>query len=417
MDKLLESFLKRLIQKGTLDVTTAAGRAFRVGDGTGKRVGLRFADASAEWRLLSDPELALGELYMEGMLTVGPGDVYDLCELALRNLKIAGGPRWLRLLSRGRVALRRLAQRNDPVRAQKNVAHHYDIDARLYALFLDSDRQYSCAYFENEHDTLEDAQLAKKRHIAAKLAIEPGCKVLDIGSGWGGLGLYLAQYCGAEVTGVTLSREQLAVARQRAGERNLNARIDFRLQDYRDVPEKFDRVVSVGMFEHVGVGYYDTFFQKIAEALKDDGVALMHTIGRTNGPGVTNPWIARYIFPGGYIPAMSEVVAAIERAGLIVCDVEILRLHYALTLQAWRGRFMARRNEAAALYDERFCRMWEFYLAASEAVFRLGEDVVFQFQIARRVDALPLTRDYVAERERQLRTRDSSLSGLRAAGA
>lgn len=283
-------------------------------------------------------------------------------------------------------------------------------------MFLDSDRQYSCAYFGRPDQSLDDAQLAKKRRIAAKLVVEPGMRVLDIGAGWGGLGLYLGEHCGAHVTGVTLSQEQIGIARRRAEERGLAGRVEFRLQDYRDTPETFDRIVSVGMFEHVGVGYYDTFFQKMATSLKDDGVALLHTIGRTDGPGVTNPWITKYIFPGGYIPAMSEVVAAIERAGLLIADIEILRLHYALTLRAWRQRFMARREEAAAIYDERFCRMWEFYLAASEATFRVGDDVVFQFQIVKRVDALPITRAYIAERERALQARDSNLPGLRLAG-
>ena len=397
-------------------MTTATGQRFCVGDGEGKAIAIRFVDAAAEWRLLRDPELSLGELYMDGALVVESGDIYDVIELGLRNLQLARGPRWLQILTQLRVALRRFGQRNDEQRAQRNVAHHYDIDARLYSLFLDSDRQYSCAYFESEAQSLEDAQLAKKRHIAAKLAIDANHSVLDIGSGWGGLGLYLAQFCGARVTGVTLSSEQLAIAQQRAAERRLSQYVDFRFQDYREIEEKFDRIVSVGMFEHVGIGYYDMFFQKIANSLKEDGVALVHTIGRTDGPGVTNPWITKYIFPGGYIPAMSEVVTAIERAGLLIADVEILRLHYALTLRAWRQRFMARREEAVAIYDERFCRMWEFYLAASEASFRLGENVVFQFQLARKVDALPITRDYIGERERQLRARDTSLEGLRLAG-
>ena len=371
MDGLLGHFLKNFIREGTLVVTRSSGRVFLAGDGTGQPVGVRFASTAAERRLMMDPELALGELYTDGLLTVGPGDIFDVIELGLRNLGRAGEPRRIRFLNRLRVATRRLRQLNNARRARRNVAHHYDIDARIYSMFLDSDLQYSCACFETAGDTLEDAQLAKKRRIAAKLAVQAQ-DVLDLN-------------------------------------------IDFRLQDYRSVSEKFDRVVSVGMFEHVGVGFFDTFFRKIADCLTDDGIALVHTIGRTDGPGDTNPWITKYIFPGGYIPAMSEVLAAIERAGLLVTDVEVLRLHYAMTLKAWRDRFMARRGEAAAIYDERFCRMWEFYLAASEASFRRGENVVFQFQLARKVDALPLTRDYMTEREDELRRLETAPRGVRLA--
>ena len=282
--------------------------------------------------------------------------------------------------------------------------------------FSISDRQYSCGYFEYESQSLDDAQFAKKRHIAAKLLVEPGHKVLDIGCGWGGLALYLADFCGADVTGITLSTEQLAAARGRVTERQLSEHVDFRLQDYRDVGEHFDRIVSVGMLEHVGVGYLDAYFRKVAEMLAKDGVALIHTIGRMGPPGTTSPWTDKYIFPGGYIPALSEVAAAIERSHLFVTDVEILRLHYAETLKAWLDRFMARRQEAAALYDERFCRMWEYYLAGAESGFRLGDFVVFQFQLAHDVHAVPLTRDYITERESELRKRDSARAGLRLAG-
>ena len=310
--------------------------------------------------------------------------------------------------------MRRLHQMNRGERAKRNVAHHYDLDRRLYDLFLDTDRQYSCAYFETPGQSLDDAQLAKKRHIAAKLAVEPGHRVLDIGCGWGGLGLYLADVVGADVVGITLSEEQFAIANGRAVERGLQDRVEFRIEDYRKTAGRFDRIVSVGMFEHVGVGFYDTYFQHCARLLDDDGVMLLHTIGRTTGPGATNPWIAKYIFPGGYIPALEEIVPAMERAGLFVTDVEILRIHYADTLKAWRERFLARRDEAEALYDEQFCRMWEFYLAACEASFRCGDDVVFQIQISKKIDALPLTRDYIAEREQNLRSKEAG--PLRLAG-
>jgi cyclopropane-fatty-acyl-phospholipid synthase len=314
-----------------------------------------------------------------------------------------------------RKALRSLYQRNSESRAKRNVAHHYDLDGRLYELFLDADRQYSCAYFEHPEQTIEEAQLAKKRHIAAKLLVEPGHSVLDIGSGWGGLALYLAEQCGAEVTGITLSDEQLAIAQKRAIQRGLAGPVSFLLQDYRAIKGQFDRIVSVGMFEHVGVGYYDTFFSKAADLLADDGVMVLHSIGSIDGPGVTNPWMTKYIFPGGYSPALSEVLPAIERAGLIVTDIEILRLHYAQTLRAWRERFVSRRAEAEALYDERFFRMWEFYLAGCEAAFRFGGLMVFQIQLAKKLDAVPLTRGYIADREVALRAQDTQRPDLQVA--
>jgi cyclopropane-fatty-acyl-phospholipid synthase len=304
---------------------------------------------------------------------------------------------WLRYL------IRHARQFNPRGRSKTNVAHHYDLDGRLYSLFLDADKQYSCAYFETPDATLEDAQLAKKRHLAAKLLIGRGNRVLDIGSGWGGLGLYLAQMSGANVTGVTLSTEQLQVSNARAAESNLTHLAKFHLQDYRDVSGRFDRIVSVGMFEHVGVDFYETYFKRCAELLTDDGIMVLHSIGRSEGPDSTNPWIAKYIFPGGYIPALSEVAPAIERAGLLVCDIEILRLHYAETLKAWRQRFMARREEAVHLYDERFARMWEFYLASSEMAFRKQNLMNFQIQLTKRQGVVPMTRDYIGREEAKLR--------------
>ncbi len=263
--------------------------------------------------------------------------------------------------------------------------------------------QYSCAYFESETATLEEAQLAKKRHIAAKLLIAPGHRVLDIGSGWGGLALYLAQQCGAQVTGVTLSEEQLDIARKRAGQKGLASAVDFRLRDYRAIQGQFDRIVSVGMFEHVGLDHYDHFFRKCRQLLDDDGVMVLHSIGRSDSPGFTNPWIAKYIFPGGYIPALSEVLPAIERSGLVVTDIEILRLHYAETLKHWRERFQSRRDAAAELFDERFVRLWDYYLSVSELAFRYQGMMVFQIQLARRQDAVPLTRAYITSEEARLR--------------
>lgn len=412
MATLLKRFLKLFIMDGALEVCTAAGARYTIGKVTDRAPAIRFTDRAAELRLLANPALALGELYMDGRLVVTRGSIYDVVALATRNLALQPPIRLLRIRERLRVALRRVQQRNGEQRATRNVAHHYDIDGRLYELFLDSDRQYSCAYFEAAGQSLEEAQRAKKRHIAAKLLVEPGHRVLDIGSGWGGLALYLAEQCGAVVTGITLSDEQLAIARRRAQHRELAGSVAFDLRDYRSITGRFERIVSVGMFEHVGVGYYDAFFSKVSELLTDNGVMLLHAIGSSGGPGATNPWIAKYIFPGGYTPSLSEVLPAIERAGLVVTDIEILRLHYANTLRVWRERFLARRDEASSLYDERFCRMWEFYLGGCEAAFRHGGLMVFQIQLAKRHDAVPLTRDYIAQREALLRTQETRAPDL-----
>ena len=297
-------------------------------------------------------------------------------------------------------AKRRLEQMNDRWAARRNVSHHYDLSHDLYRRFLDSDLQYSCAYYTHAGATLEEAQAAKKAHIAAKLRLETARRILDIGCGWGGLGLALGEYApDAEVLGVTLSTEQLAVARDRAEAQGVTERIRFDLRDYRDVEGRFDRIVSVGMFEHVGRPYYQAFFDTLARLLSDDGVALVHSIGRRTEPGATQPFIAKYIFPGGYIPALSEVLPAIERAGLWITDLEVLRLHYAETIRDWRARFKAQREAVAAIYDERFCRMWEFYLCISEVAFRWFGFMNFQVQLAKRPDAAPITRDYISETE------------------
>jgi cyclopropane-fatty-acyl-phospholipid synthase len=348
---------------------------------------IRIHDLATAWRITRNPGLAVGEAYMDGTLTIERGTLYDFLAVATRNL--------------AHVKRRRRAPaRNRRADAGRNVAHHYDLSRALFDLFLDSDKQYSCGYFVRPDMSLDDAQLAKKRHIAAKLALRAGDRVLDIGSGWGGLALTLAEEHGADVVGITLSKEQLRDARERAASRGLARRVRFDLTDYRDVEGEFDRIVSVGMFEHVGPAHYDAYFAAIARLLKRDGVALLHTIGRFDGPAGGNAWIEKYIFPGGTIPALSQIIAATERAGLIVSDVEVLRLHYAETLRAWRERFAARRDEARALYDERFCRMWEFYLAGAEAGFREGALVVFQVQLIKDRAVLPLTRDYITDFER-----------------
>ncbi len=409
------ALLGKLVRKGDLELETADGAKHRLGDGSGPKLGVKLVDRAAERKLLVNPALHFGELYMDGRLTVTRGSLYEVVELGARNLAGVEELPWVKALENARVALRGVHQRNDRRRARRNIARHYDNDARLYELFLDSDRQYSCAYFEHPGQSLDDAQQAKKRHIAAKLLLDDGASVLDIGCGFGGMALYLAGVADANVTGVTLSEDQFGVATNRARQSGFADRVEFRLQDYRDVRETFDRIVSVGMFEHVGVTSYDEYFQTVRRQLKDDGVMLLHSIGRNSTPGATNPWIRKYIFPGGYIPSLSEVLPAIERAGLYVTDIEILRLHYADTLRAWRERFMANRAEVARIHDERFCRMWEFYLAGSETSFRVDGHMVFQIQLAKRQDAVPLTRDYIPEREAELRRREAALPVLREA--
>jgi cyclopropane-fatty-acyl-phospholipid synthase len=404
MDRVLQFAFARFVRRGSLEVITAGENRLTFGDGTGPKVRIRFADRGAERALVLDPELKLGELFTDGRFVLEEGTIYDFFQLVMQD---SGGDRSrlpVQVTRRLRAILRWLRTENRARDSKQNVAHHYDLDERLYGLFLDADRQYSCAYFERPDQSLDDAQIAKKRHIAAKLLVEPGHSVLDIGSGWGGLALYLAEIAGAgAVKGITLSEEQLAASRRRAADRGLSRVVSFDLEDYRAVQGRFDRIVSVGMFEHVGPKFYDAYFQSAARLLAQDGVMLLHTIGRTGTPDYTNPWITKYIFPGGHLPTLSEIVPAVERAGLAITDVEVLRLHYAETLRAWRERFMARREEAAQLYDERFCRMWECYLAMAEASFRFEDVVVFQLQLAKRNDVVPLTRDYIAEREAALR--------------
>jgi cyclopropane-fatty-acyl-phospholipid synthase len=407
MNPLFRAALRRVVQRGSLRVTCPDGSSQVFGDGTGRPVHFRLTDPAWAWKILLDPDLRLGEAYMEGALVMEEGDIHDLLVLLIDNARHNRLPAPLSVPGLWRLMKKRLQQFNPRGRSRRNVAHHYDLDGRLYDLFLDHDRQYSCAYFEPGCSSLHEAQLAKKRHLAAKLRIRPGMRVLDIGCGWGGLALYLAEICEARVVGITLSEEQYEIARQRARQRGLEDRVEFRLQDYRDVNETFDRIVSVGMFEHVGVGHYPAFFRKVRELLAPDGVAVLHSINRSDGPGYTSAWIDRYIFPGGYIPALSEVVPVIERERLIISDIEILRLHYAETLRHWRERFCSQWDKAKALYDERFCRMWEFYLAASEAMFRTGLMNNFQIQMVRDQSALPMTRNYMWEEEERLRRIDS----------
>ena len=407
MNILLQSFLRRTPLPGSLEIVDADGNLLRYGDGTSKPVRIRFTSHTAERSIILNPDLKLGEEYMNGGYIIEAGSLYDFLDLVMSTAPYTKLPWWTVAARGANYLMRRLHQFNPPRRARDNVHHHYDLDGRLYSLFLDDDLQYSCAYFEDGVSSLAEAQLAKKRHLAAKLELKPGQRVLDIGSGWGGLAMYLAEHAGVDVTGVTLSDEQLAVSNRRAEERGLSGRVRFLLKDYRHLDGTFDRIVSVGMFEHVGVNHFRAFFNTCRDLLTPDGVMVLHSISRFGRPAETSGFIRKYIFPGGYIPAISEVMPHIERSGLLVTDTEILRLHYARTLRLWRERFLAHREEVAALYDERFVRMWEFYLASSEMAFRVGGLMNFQIQLTRNLAALPLTRDYVARAEDAFRRKES----------
>ena len=385
----------KLVHSGTLVVYFPDQSFERYGDGTLPRITLRLISASALRQLVINPDLGLGEAYMNGDLVIDDDDLHGLLRLLIINLAPSRRIWWHRLAEAARFALRGAAQTNGHTKSRRNVEEHYDLSGELYDLFLDQDRQYSCAYFRTDHDTLEQAQIQKKAHIAAKLLLQPGMNVLDIGCGWGGLAITLARDYGVQVTGVTLSTEQHAVATRRVRAAGLERLVDIKLTDYRHVIGQFDRIVSVGMFEHVGVPNYRTYFGAISRLLSPDGVALIHTIGRSSPPGATNPFILKHIFPGGYVPAMSEVLTAVEQDNLWVTDVECLRLHYARTLRAWLTRFDANLDKVAQLYDARFIRMWRFYLIASEQCFRFDRQAVFQFQLSKSVDAVPITRDYL----------------------
>jgi cyclopropane-fatty-acyl-phospholipid synthase len=406
MFRPLRYIADRTIATGHLNLIDADGRNHAFGDRVGVPVVARIADKRTEYRLAFNPALALGEAFMDGRLIVEQGTIYDFLELIAANLEGVTWPRWVRAVEHLRFLTRRLWQFNPRPNSRRNVAFHYDLDGRLYDLFLGADHQYSCAYFERPDMTLEEAQLAKKRHLASKLRLKDGMSVLDIGSGWGGLALYLAKTAHVTVTGVTLSEKPLQISRERAQAMGLSKAVRFELCDYRDIEDRFDRIVSVGMFEHVGVSHYATFFGRIRDLLKPDGVALLHSIGRFDGPAAMNPFITKYIFPGSHLPALSEVLPVVERKGLLVTDLETLRLHYAMTLRHWRQRFRANWSTAVARFGEPFCRMWEFYLAICELGFRYQNLMVMQLQLTRNQNAVPLTRDYMYEAERELRQRD-----------
>jgi len=379
-----------------LRVQDCRGEIRTFGDGQGKPLGVQFNTGKAQRAFLLDPQLAFAEAYMGGEVEVDSGTLYDVLALFAKNIAHRDFPIWMRAGDKFRRLTRHVRQWNSARTSKQNVSHHYDLPDALYELFLDNDRQYSCAYFEKSDSTLEEAQLAKKRRIAKKLCLSPGQRVLDIGCGWGGLALHLAREEGARVVGITLSEEQEAYAKGRLASEQAGAgEVDFRLADYRSLEEKFDRIVSVGMFEHVGLPNYKAFFRKVEDCLEDDGVAVLHTIGRLSGPGHTNAFIAKYIFPGGYIPAISEIVPAIESSRLLITDVEVLRLHYADTLAIWRKNFERNWDQAVSMLSERFCRMWDYYLAGCEVSFRHYDLCVFQIQLAKKIETVPMTRAYL----------------------
>ena len=405
----LSMMFKSFVRVGSLTVVDAegnrhvfAGKPALASGAPAPAVTMQLSDPALYRKLFLNPELHAGEAYMDGRMTFPGSSLRDFLTLFSLNRQSLAQYPLQALLKRASRGLKRFQQANPIGKAQQNVAHHYDIGNAFYELFLDQGLFYSCAYFRNESDSLEAAQINKCRLIAAKLQLKPGMKVLDIGSGWGGLAMYLARVADVEVLGVTLSKEQHALATLRAQEAGLAGRVRFALLDYRKLGQTFDRIVSVGMFEHVGVTHYGEFFAKINDLMADDGLMLLHSIGKMSPPGTASPWLRKYIFPGAYSPALSEVFPAVESNQLWVTDLEFLRIHYATTLKHWHERFEANRAKVAAMYDERFCRMWEFYLISAEMMFRTGSQEVFHMQLAKRRDAAPIVRDYVIDRQREL---------------
>ncbi|SIS85579.1 cyclopropane-fatty-acyl-phospholipid synthase [Roseivivax lentus] len=395
-DRMLDSILSRFVTIGDLHVTWPDGRETRYGANSAPRAHVTLKDPSIVRFLCLRPVLALGEGYVDGRIEISDAELHPLLALLQRARETGGRlPRWLEIASDAKLALSVFLQRNSPLSSRRNVAHHYDLSDDFYRLFLDEDMQYSCAYFTEPGLDLASAQAAKKAHIAAKLQLKPGLRVLDIGCGWGGMALTLARDYGVQVTGVTLSENQKATAEARVQAAGLSDRVDIRLQDYRQVSDRFDRIVSVGMLEHVGRPHFRGYFAKLSELLDPEGIALVHTIGLSRRPSPTSPWLAKYIFPGGYVPALSDLAPEIERAGLWMADIEVLRGHYAWTLHHWRERFEASLDRVRAMYDERFVRMWRFYLVACETAFEQQRQGVFQFQLSKAQGAVPVTRDYL----------------------
>ncbi len=404
---LLNAILRRTVKQGRLKVTDADGKVYEYGDpGAPLDAAISLRDPDTAWRIARNSALNIGGTYMDGSLVIDEGTLFAFLRLLILNNRRWNESFWGQVFERADDILSLPAVFNPVSRSRKNVKHHYDLSGELFSLFLDTDRQYSCAYFRSDDEALDSAQLNKKQHIAAKLDVRPNQHILDIGSGWGGLALYLARHYPVRVTGLTLSDEQHRVSNARAQQLGLEDRVTFKLADYRLEKEQYDRIVSVGMFEHVGKPHFSRFFRKVHSLLAPDGVALIHTIGFQTPPGPINPWLRRHIFPGAYLPSLSQLAPVLERQRFWLTDFENLRLHYALTLAAWNERFQANRERVANLYDERFCRMWEFYLQSGEAGFRWSGITVFQLQLTKEIGVLPITRDYMLREEERLRRAD-----------
>ncbi len=392
----LVKFLEKLFKEDGIILIDANSKKYIIGKSKKEKpITLKLLDKKLHYKLLLFPDLYFGEAYTDGSLVIENGTITDFLDLALKNIGRNDTNAIGRIINSIRGTYRFFTNFNLATKSKKNVAHHYDISEKLYDLFLDEKRQYSCAYFKNDNDSLETAQSNKMDHIIKKLNLKSNQKVLDIGSGWGTLAIEIAQKTQCEVLGITLSENQLNYSIKKAKELNLENQVRFKLADYRDLDEKFDRIVSVGMFEHVGRKFYKKYFNTVAKLLDDDGVALIHTIGSVNPPRQPHPWITKYIFPGGYTPSLSELASPIEKSGLIISDMEVLRMHYAHTLRNWRNRFLSKKEEVLEMFDEKFFRMWEFYLAGCEMAFKWGDQVVFQFQLTKNFTSTPNTRDYI----------------------
>ena len=392
----LSNFLNRLIKDDGFELIDANSKSYLIGKPKKENpIRFKILDKTLHWKLLINPDLYLGEGYTDGSIVIENGTLTEFLDIAIKNIGRDSANSITNALDKFRRIYRYITNFNLIGKSKQNVAHHYDLSNKFYDLFLDEKRQYSCAYFKNEDDTLEVAQNNKIDHIIKKLNLKSNHKVLDVGCGWGTLALDIAKKTQCEVVGITLSKNQLEYAQQKAREMNLENQVEFRLEDYRQLSEKFDRVVSVGMFEHVGRKFYNKYFNKVFDFLNEDGVALIHTIGSINPPRGPQPWITKYIFPGGYTPSLSEVSLPIEKSGLIISDLEVLRAHYAHTIRNWKDRFMSKKEQVLEMFDEKFFRMWEFYLVGCEMSFKWSDQVVFQFQLTRKLKATPITRDYI----------------------
>ena len=392
----LARFLNQLFKDGGFILVTHDKKEYIIGNPSKENpLKLILLEKNLNYKLLFFPDLYLGEAYTDGTLKIENGSISDFLELALKNIGRKETNKFSQMINKFRGTYRFLTNFNLRNKSRLNVAHHYDISDQLYELFLDKKKQYSCGYFKNENEDLDQAQNNKIKHIIKKLNIKSNQKVLDIGSGWGWLAIEIAREAKCEVTGITLSKNQLEYSKKKIEELNLTNQVQFKFKDYRDLSQKFDRIVSVGMFEHVGRKFYSAYFNKVSELLKDNGVALIHTIGSVNSPRDPHPWITKYIFPGGYTPSLSEVAGPIEKSGLIVSDIEVLRMHYSHTLRNWKDRFLSNREKVKEMFDEKFIRMWEFYLAGCEMAFKWGDQVVFQLQLTKKISSVPNTRDYL----------------------